>query len=370
MPEGPELHLAAELVKSVGLRHTFEGAIVKSEVSNKNPEVTWNCKGTYNITGLARGKEMKVIVSESTDPSNICSILFHFGMSGKFEWTTIEDLPKHAHLRFFSAEDDMVLSFVDYRRFGRWYVNAEWSTDRGPCIITEADNFRHHVLKNLEDKAFDKPICEAMLDQRFFNGVGNYLRAEVLFRLRIRPFEKARNVLEPMKKVKSETKDDLDFLTLINTLANEVVGLGFDGGYFSETKDKWESGFGQWLQCYFKDGMKSIKDHNGRTMWFKGEPGPMAPSSNSEGRKKAKKEVSKRQIQDLEPSEKKLKIISVKNELNSEIKSETKSLAQKTEKSNVVLKEANELNSKKFTHIQKSTTGSRKSERLAKSNKE
>lgn len=42
---------------------------------------------------------------------------------------------------------------------------------------------RENVLRNLADKAFNRPICEALLNQRFFNGIGNYLRAEILFRL-------------------------------------------------------------------------------------------------------------------------------------------------------------------------------------------
>lgn len=41
---------------------------------------------------------------------------------------------------------------------------------------------RENVMKNLDDKAFDKPICEALLNQKFFNGIGNYLRAEILYR--------------------------------------------------------------------------------------------------------------------------------------------------------------------------------------------
>lgn len=31
-------------------------------------------------------------------------------------------------------------------------------------------------------QAFDSPICEVLLDQRYFNGIGNYLRAEILGR--------------------------------------------------------------------------------------------------------------------------------------------------------------------------------------------
>ena len=48
---------------------------------------------------------------------------------------------------------------------------------RAPC-----SRCRENVLKNLGDKAFDKPICEALLNQKFFNGIGNYLRAEILYR--------------------------------------------------------------------------------------------------------------------------------------------------------------------------------------------
>jgi len=48
-----------------------------------------------------------------------------------------------------------------------------------------------------------------MLNQKYFSGVGNYLRAEVLYRLGIRPFEQARTILESLadKKVgESENK--------------------------------------------------------------------------------------------------------------------------------------------------------------------
>ena len=48
----------------------------------------------------------------------------------------------------------------------------------GPRLCSSREN----VLRNLADKVFDKPICEALLDQRFFNGIGNYLRAEILYR--------------------------------------------------------------------------------------------------------------------------------------------------------------------------------------------
>lgn len=53
---------------------------------------------------------------------------------------------------------------------------------------------RENVLRNLVDKAFDRPICEALLDQRFFNGIGNYLRAEILYQSAGRPWAKGLGV--------------------------------------------------------------------------------------------------------------------------------------------------------------------------------
>lgn len=38
-------------------------------------------------------------------------------------------------------------------------------------------------------------------------------------------------------------------------------------GYDPEKADY--SAFEAWLQCYYVDGMRSLRDHNGRTIWFK-----------------------------------------------------------------------------------------------------
>lgn len=41
------------------------------------------------------------------------------------------------------------------------------------------------------------------------------------------------------------------------------------GGTFYDPEKADYSGFEAWLQCYSVAGMKSVRDHNGRTMWFK-----------------------------------------------------------------------------------------------------
>ncbi|XP_022367767.1 endonuclease 8-like 1 isoform X2 [Enhydra lutris kenyoni] len=209
-------------------------------------------------------------------------------------------LPAHAHLRFYTAPPGppLALCFVDIRRFGHWDLGGEWQPGRGPCVLLEYEQFRENVLRNLVDKVFDQPICEALLDQRFFNGIGNYLRAEILYRLRIPPFEKARKVLEELQqrrpspeltlsqKIRAKLQNP-DLLELCHSVPKEVVQLG-GKGYGPEHGEEDFAAFRAWLQCYGVPGMSSLRDRRGRTIWFQGDPGPLAPKGGKSRKKKSK----------------------------------------------------------------------------------
>ena len=157
MPEGPELHLASLYVNKMCDGVVFTGAVRKSEVS-KSPEVPFTCEA-YRITAASRGKEVKVTLTpvKSDEPEQTThteqadqpmDIVFRFGMSGFFRFTTDDELPKHSHLRFYSRETPCrVLSFVDTRRFGSWQPNGTWQPDRGPCIMFEYKSFRSVFLR-------------------------------------------------------------------------------------------------------------------------------------------------------------------------------------------------------------------------------
>ncbi|XP_038622898.1 endonuclease 8-like 1 isoform X2 [Tachyglossus aculeatus] len=235
MPEGPELYLAGRFVNEACRGLVFTGPVEKSSVS-RNPEVPF-CSSSYCISAASRGKEVKLTLTPLTG-TGPTDLVFRFGMSGSFRLVPADALPRHAHLRFYTAGPcRRALCFVDVRRFGRWEVQGTWQAGRGPCVLQEYQKFRENVLQNLEDKVFNKPICEALLDQRFFNGIGNYLRAEILYRLRIPPFEKARTVLEALRqrrlsseltlsqKVKAKLQNP-DLLELCHTVPMEVTHLG------------------------------------------------------------------------------------------------------------------------------------------------
>ncbi|NXA72638.1 NEIL1 Endonuclease, partial [Thryothorus ludovicianus] len=255
----------------------------------RGPEVPFRSEA-YSISAIARGKELRLTLS-ALDPaagSPAQDLVFRFGMSGSFRLCPAAELPRHAHLRFLTRESPpRSLCFVDPRRFGSWRLGDAWQPERGPCVVSEYQAFRENVLKNLDDRAFDKPICEVLLNQKYFNGIGNYLRAEILYRLKIPPFEKARTVLEALKEQERRKKDPSltlskkvklrqespDLLELCHTVPKEVIMAEL---LDPEHSDNYAA-FKDWLQCYLVPGMSSLRDHNGRTIWFQGEPGPMAP---------------------------------------------------------------------------------------------
>ena len=139
----------------------YAGKIGKSAVSTKCPDISWN-EDAYSISATSRGKEIRLTLT-AINPEELhndrklktkkkplakgfvdktLDILFRFGMSGKFEFQSKDNMEKHSHLNFYTKEGGMVLSFIDYRRFGRWEISKDWGPKRGPCIITEYSGFR------------------------------------------------------------------------------------------------------------------------------------------------------------------------------------------------------------------------------------
>ena len=47
------------------------------------------------------------------------------------------------------------------------------------------DNIKKGFSKKSSLKTFQSPISEVLLNQKYFNGIGNYLRAEILLRANI-----------------------------------------------------------------------------------------------------------------------------------------------------------------------------------------
>ncbi|XP_053810621.1 endonuclease 8-like 1 isoform X3 [Vidua chalybeata] len=310
MPECPELHLAGRFINGACGALVFAGGVERSAVG-RGPEVPFRSEA-YRISAVARGKELRLTLS-ALDPAAgppAQDLVFRFGMSGSFRLCPAAELPRHAHLRFLTRESPpRALCFVDPRRFGSWRLGDAWQPERGPCVVSEYQAFRENVLKNLDDRAFDKPICEVLLNQKYFNGIGNYLRAEILYRrwkwqergfrlpcnslrLKIPPFEKARTVLEALKEQEQERRkkdpsltlskkvklrrENADLLELCHTVPMEVIMAEKQLLDPEHTGDY--STFKNWLQCYLVPGMSSLRDRSGRTIWFQGRDPARRPA--------------------------------------------------------------------------------------------
>lgn len=199
MPEGPQLFRAAQFVNDCCRNVDF--ASVWKPKSNKSPPI-WDSSSHFTINAESRGKEMKLILHAVGD-SEICGkkaatskahsdqssdpkcIVIRFGRSARFEYTTIAEMNAKARLRFFAVDGEHVLSFITPFRgfpFASWSLQDHWSIDRGPDPVDEFVEFKTHIIDMMSSNDFNRPICEVMLDQRYFNGCGNYLRAEILHR--------------------------------------------------------------------------------------------------------------------------------------------------------------------------------------------
>lgn len=210
-------------------------------------------------------------------------ILCNMGMTGFFEVSsTIKDRHHHAHLCF-HATDGTVLSFVDVRRFGTWRClsGPDWPIGRGPDPVADHAAFRLGVVAAVSSRPHlfqNKPICQVMHDQSLFNGIGNYLRAEILFRAGVPPFAPAKEVLGKLSAAAEGSP--LDILTLCRDVPKEVIDMRlskYQGGPAAGTTDtsaeheRWQS----WLRVYSHDDASWAVDQEGRRIWFRGPPGKL-----------------------------------------------------------------------------------------------
>ena len=252
MPELAELKFTSDYVNQVSEGATY----VRVE---KNP--VHKCDDldipfeSFKIKAKSKGKEMVLyFLDENSD--KFIPVRITMGMSGHFKLTNTGDEVKHSHLKFY-RKDGTTLSFVDVRRFGKWKQGLVWSDNRGPDPTTEYKAFWDNVMTNLTK--LKKPLYEMLMDQKYFNGIGNYLRAEIIFRAGdVDPFLPAGMQFARYPKL-------LDLCRDIPLLAYAKGG--------GSIKD-WDNPFGdeaiqeRFMLCYGNAKMSKRKDRNGRTFWY------------------------------------------------------------------------------------------------------
>ncbi|KAH0573506.1 Formamidopyrimidine-DNA glycosylase [Spironucleus salmonicida] len=248
MPEHPEVRQITNMINNNFSTVKFN-AFQQKQISDKQQSLQIN--GEYYIHADQRGKQLKLNISfepvqklqqsnyfgtfTTQQTKNDFSIIIGFGLLGYF---SIDSTPNLNALLSFQNKN-MHLNLVSKNPQTVYYYLGDYNLARGPDPIFQQEDFKVLVLKT---NFKDKNISDILMNQRYFNGVGNYLRSEIIHRANIHPF-KAISYLDP------------EFINLVISILEEAFSFTSNAVLFNN-----------WLKCYGK-ASNCIKDKNNRSIW-------------------------------------------------------------------------------------------------------
>jgi len=233
MPEAPEIRIMSDFINQNSKDFRFKKLF---HVEKGNNPIDSNYD-QYNVSADFYGKQLQLNFYNRLGESMNISVFM--GMSGNWKLVPTESWSdtKFTRMRLDREDGMSLLLYGGY--MGPKYKIGGFDTKRGFDIVKDFDKFKENVISNLNAKVFDKPICEVLLDQRYFDGVGAYLCSEIIGRLDINPFTQARMAIE---------ENDRIFL-MCRDIINESYNLG--GGELKDwTNPIVKSKINDWLLFY------------------------------------------------------------------------------------------------------------------------
>lgn len=102
--------------------------------------------------------------------------------------------PKHSNLwlNLVRENEEKELFFNDVRHQGNFFVFDEREFQEkwdkiGPDLLSEKVSYQEYYNVISRSRLKQKQICDFLLAQQYFSGIGNYLKAEILYECEIRP---------------------------------------------------------------------------------------------------------------------------------------------------------------------------------------
>lgn len=190
MPEGVEVKISADIIKPIMVGKTIKEAIATTagRYKSTDPEgyVEFNKHLPAQVTDIqTKGKFMYWTFD------NGWYLFSTFGMTG--QWSPQQGKHPCFFFSYLDGQENKSMFFNDPRHFGTIkFVRGEQALreklgelgwDPLARSIQEYDAFIHSHLR-----VSKKPIGELLMDQGFFAGVGNYIRAEALYLSKLSPW--------------------------------------------------------------------------------------------------------------------------------------------------------------------------------------
>ena len=217
---------------------------------------------SWDASSISNGANIMVTLSNGMESHKIFLSFAFKGCIKHFELNNLpEDFETDSIIRFYT--DTHVVYLCDPLRMSHWTFKHIYYNQRGPDIVLRHNDWRDKIYNYRRSRILKKPVFEIMLDRRFFNGIGNFCRCEILARTRCSPFMNFNEVL------KSEIMRT-DFFEVCRDTLMEMIWLG--GMQYK----CWKNPFGVsprlmngWSCCY-NNMTKAFyqKDLKGRFFWF------------------------------------------------------------------------------------------------------
>lgn len=218
----------------------------------------------YLLYSSYRGKELGLQLKSCSDALFDLSVVISLGFTGNFsQWKISDPLPKYSHWYLEDKKNDVKVVFSCKRKLSRITL-GEFNEKRSVGIDNQfwVESLRRNCFYKLP--SIKKPIYEFLMDQKYANGMGNYMRAEILGRIGENPFMSAE---EYITKFWSELHTTTQIV-----IKESYENFGFQGWDWrnpllsKEDQPIYQEKFQHWLKFYTKQS--HIKDNQKRTFWY------------------------------------------------------------------------------------------------------
>jgi len=192
MPEGPSIVILREEVQ------TFTGQKILRAEGNSTKIDKARLVGQRIVAFRSWGKHFLIELDGF-------ALRIHFLLFGSYRVNERKDRPARLSLSFAKGELNFYSCSVRYIE-GELDDIYDWRTD------VMSDQWDAARARKKVRAAPETPVCDALLDQNVFAGVGNIIKNEVLFRLRVHPLStvgalpagKLRELVEQARKYSFE----------------------------------------------------------------------------------------------------------------------------------------------------------------------